>query len=193
MLKLVKIAVTGGIASGKTTVCELFKKAGAYVVSADAIAHELLDPETDLGRQIIRALGSDILQNGKINRQVVAEKVFKDPKALRELEQILHPVILTRIEQTYFEACQSNYKAFVVEIPLLYEIGAEGFYDVVIAVESDEKIAKQRFGRDYERRMKRHLDPKIKSAKAHYTIKNNGTLDDLRKEVEKLQQRVIHP
>ncbi len=199
MLKLLKIAVTGGVASGKSTVCEFFQKHGAYVVSADAITHELFDPHTDLGKQIIRTLGSDILQNGKINRKIVAEKVFKDSQKLTELEQTTHPSILARIEQDYDKACaKGGYSAFVVEIPLLFEIGAEPFYDITINVQAEPTIAMQRFQAkgytedEYNRRMLRQLSPHLKAAKANYTINNNGTLADLQQEVEKLTREFIH-
>ncbi len=194
MLKLKKIAITGGVASGKSTVCQLFQKLGAYVVSADEIAHELLDPNTDLGRQILNKLGKDILQNGEISRRLVAEKVFRDPKCLHELEQILHPEILKRIEREYESACLARrYASFIVEIPLLFEIGAEKYYDVVIAVIADEKIAKKRFCgtvEEFKRRMNRQLTPEEKVIKAHFIIKNNGSLDDLKIQVEKLNAKL---
>jgi dephospho-CoA kinase len=203
MLKLKKIAITGGVASGKSTVCQLFQKLGAYVVSADAIAHELLDPRTDLGRQILSKLGNDILQNGDISRPLVAEKVFRDPERLHELEKILHPEILRRIEREYESACRAeSYTSFIVEIPLLFEIGAEKFYDVVLAVIADEEIARDRFYKQghsthqYEKRMSRQWPPAKKSAKANYTIKNNGSLDDLKSQVEQLNAEITgvsHP
>jgi dephospho-CoA kinase len=199
MLKLKKIAITGGVASGKSTVCQLFQKLGAYVVSADAIAHELLDPNTDLGQQILSKLGEQILENGEINRRLVAEKVFRDPKKLHDLEQILHPEILKRIEREYECACRArSYTSFIVEIPLLFEIGAEKFYDVTIAVIAEEKIAKHRFysESEYERRMNHQWPPEQKTVKANYTIKNNGSLDDLEAQVEKLNAAltgVSHP
>lgn len=189
MLKLKKIAITGGVASGKSTVCQLFQKLGAYIVSADAIAHELLDPTTDLGRQILSLLGKDVLQNGRFSRRLIAEIVFRDPKKNHELEQILHPEILKRIEHEYEFACHAGkYRSFIAEIPLLFEIGAEKFYDVTIAVIADEEIAKQRYNREseYERRMSRQWSPEQKIVKANYTIKNNGSLNDLEAQVEKL-------
>jgi dephospho-CoA kinase len=190
MLKLQKIAVTGGVASGKTTVCKLFQELGAYVVNADAIVHELLNPKTEFGQQVIRLLGPDIVENGKINRSVVAEKVFKNSQKLRELETILHPAVLAQIERLYKKATGAT--LFVVEIPLLFEIGAETNYDAVIAVVTDEALAKKRFTasghttQEYERRMSRQLSQHIKSAKADYTILNNGTLQDLSSQVKKL-------
>jgi dephospho-CoA kinase len=198
MLNLIKIAVTGGVASGKSTVCQLFQKLGAYSVSADAITHKLFDPLTDLGQQIIYKLGSDILQNGKINRKIVADKVFKDQKLLLELEQILHPAVLKQIEQEYATVCKAGlYRAFVVEIPLLFEIEAESFYDVTINVNAEPEKAVERFTslgfneEDYNRRMSRQLSTTTKSAKAQFTINNNGTLEDLKCKVLELSERIF--
>lgn len=184
MLKLKKVAITGGIASGKSTVCQLFQELGAYIVNADTIAHELLNSKTDLGKQVLRKFGT-------LDRKLLAEKVFRDPKLLRELEQFLHPEIIQNIEQKYKKACEAKkYTSFVVEIPLLYEIGAETFYDAVIAVVTDEKIAKERYLQqgqkedEYERRMRRQLSPEQKAKSANFIIKNNGSLSDLKKQVE---------
>lgn len=197
MLKLIKIAVTGGVASGKSTVCQFFKELGACVVSADALSHELLDPNTNLGQQIIQLLGPDIQEDGKISRRIIADKVFREPKRLEQLEKLLHPAILRKIEENYRQACEKGgYTSFVVEIPLLYEIGAEGFYDVVVAVFTDEAVARKRFEKgqfqktEYDRRMNRQLKPHQKAAQANFTIYNNGSLDDLRREVTELNQRI---
>lgn len=198
MLKLKKVAVTGGVASGKTSVCQFFKELGAYVVNADAIVHELLTPDTDLGQQVIRQFGVEVLKNGQISRGIVAEKAFKDARALKKLEELLHPVVLQKIEKLYASACKTGqYSSFVVEMPLLFEIGAEAFYDVTIAVLSDEASAKKHFEQagfqkpEYDLRMSRQLRPEQKAAKANHTIHNNGSLDDLRREVAKLD-RTIH-
>lgn len=199
MLKLLKVAITGGVASGKSTVCQHLKKLGAYVVSADAIVHELLNPQTDLGQKIIKVVGSDIVQNGKIARSVVAKRVFEDPKLLREVEKILHPAVLKEIERLYAKILREGKSTlFVVEMPLLYEIKAQEFYDVVIAVSAEETKAKQRWvdsghhPKEYEMRMNRQIPAKIKSAKANYTIYNNSTLEDLYAQVEGLYQSELH-
>lgn len=198
MLKLKKIAITGGVASGKTSVCQFFEELGAYVVSADALVHDLLNPDTDLGQQIIRQFGHEIVHNGQISRRVLADLAFKDPSKLKKLEEVLHPAVLQKIEEEYAAACnKGSYSSFAVEIPLLFEIGAESFYDVVIAVISDDTKAKRRFDKagfretEYDLRMKRQLKPEHKAAKAHYTIINNGSLEDLRNEVIRLN-RIIH-
>ena len=80
MLKLKKIAVTGGLAAGKTTVCQLFKELGAYVVSADEIVHQMLSPDTVVGQQVVSLLGSDIVSGLGIDRKKIAAKVFYPPR-----------------------------------------------------------------------------------------------------------------
>jgi dephospho-CoA kinase len=193
MLKLKKIAITGGVASGKSSVCRFFQELGAYVVSADALVHELLSLETSLGQQVLKLFGPQILQDGKIERRILAELVFKTPSRLEALEKILHPAVLRSIEELYKQACEKRtFPLFVVEIPLLYEIRGEHFYDVIVTVLADEKIAKERFSQagfqpnEYERRMSRQLEPSQKVKRADYTLVNNGSLEQLRQEVIKL-------
>lgn len=198
MLKLKKIAITGGVASGKSSVCQFFKELGAYVVNADKVAHELLTPETNLGQQVIQQFGKEILENGEIRRKAIADKAFKDPKQLQKLEELLHPAVLQKIGELYTAACKKeNYTSFVVEIPLLFEIGAEHFYDVLITVLAPEKEARKRFEQagfqktEYDLRMKRQLPPEEKAARSHYIIHNNSSLKALQKEVVKVNE-LIH-
>lgn len=198
MLRLKKIAITGGVASGKSSVCRFFQELGAFAVNADAIVHELLVPDTDLGQQVIRQFGPEVYQNGKIDRKVLAEKAFGDSRQLEQLERLLHPAVLRKIEELYATACRSGtYASFVVEIPLLFEIRGEPFYDCIIAVLADEAIARRRFEQagfkliDYDRRMRRQMNPDQKAARAHYTIQNNGSLEDLKKQVVALNRAII--
>lgn len=182
MLK--KIAVTGGVASGKTTVCQFFQELGATVIFADKIVHDLL--KSHLKAKIIEEFGSHVVKNGQIDRKILADITFKDPQKLKKLENLIHPAVLEKIDEEYAKAKGA---CFVVEIPLLYEIGAEDSYDTVIAVVADEKIAKKRFVQagfsegEFDLRMKRQLKPEEKAGKAHFIIKNNGSLEDLRAQV----------
>ncbi len=193
MLALKKIAITGGIASGKSSVCQFFRELGAYVVSADALAHGLLSLENSLGQQVLNHFGPQILQHGKIDRRLLAAKVFKNPSLLEALEKLLHPAVLQKIEELYEQAkLQQAYTLFVVEIPLLYEIHSEDAYDAVVAVLTDESLAKKRFCQaghsedEYEKRMNRQWSPEEKAKRANYTLINNGSLAKLRQEVVKL-------
>ncbi len=195
MLDLKKIAITGGIASGKSSVCQFFKELGAYVVNADAIVHKLLTPDTDLGKQVIHLLGIPVPLDGSLFRKSIAEKVFKDPNLLTKIEQIIHPEVLKKIEELYLQAVKKGtYTCFVVEIPLLFEIRNEEFYDLVIAVLTDEGLARRRFEQsgfsvqDYEKRMERQMDPLKKADLSDWTIMNNGSLEHLKNQVTKINQ-----
>lgn len=190
MLELKKIAITGGVASGKSSVCRCFQELGAFVVHADAVVHELLDFDADLRQKVIRLFGPEIVVNDKINRKMIAERAFRDQELLAKLEEILHPAVCRRIEQAYQESCSSGvYASFVVEIPLLFEIQWESFYDYTVSVSANETVARQRFKQagfsteEYDRRMKRQLSPHQKKERAQYTIQNNGTFDDLKSQV----------
>ncbi len=198
MLKLKKIAITGGVASGKSAVCQFFQELGAYVVSADAIVHKQLSSKTNLGQQVLQLFGPEILEDGMISRRKLAEKVFQNPHQLEALERLLHPAVLNEIEEHYKRACEADrYTLFVAEIPLLYEIGAEDAYDVIVAVLADEQIAKARFEQagfqphEYDRRMSRQANPTLKAKKADYILTNNGSLAQLRQEVLKLNS-ILH-
>jgi len=195
MLDLRKIAITGGVASGKSSACQFFRELGAFVVSADAIVHELLRPDTALGQQVIRQLGPEVFRDGQISRKQIAERVFGNPEQLQALEKLLHPAVLKRIEELYQKAAATGtYTSFVVEIPLLFEIGGEPFYDVVVAVLADESLARHRFEQagfqkeEYDQRMIRQLSPSQKSARADYTLYNNGSLKELKQQIAALNQ-----
>ncbi len=198
MLRLQKIAITGGVGSGKTTVCQYFQECGAFVVNADAIVHELLNSDTLLGQQIIRQFGLKVIKNGTLNRGMIAEEAFENPQQLEKLEKLLHPSVLHKIEELYTQASrEGKYTSFVAEIPLLFEIKGESFYDCTVALLTDEKLARHRFEQagfkkeDYDRRMRRQLSPHQKAVRAHYTIQNNGTLEDLKHKVFELNKVIM--
>jgi dephospho-CoA kinase len=191
MLK--KIAVTGGIASGKTTVCRMFEEMGAAVCFADRVVHELL-LEPKLVEILCREFGEQIVQNGQIDRKVLGKLVFKDSKKLKRLEELLHPIVLESMEQKYAKA---EGLFFIAEIPLLYEIGADERFDAVVAVVADEKIAKQRFmakgfsEEEFNDRSRRQLSAEKKAKRAHFVITNHGTLEQLREKVLQLKDELL--
>ena len=193
---MLKVAVTGGLASGKSSVCQILQTCGAYVIDADKVVHKLLNPDTAVGQQIVGLLGSEILNDHKIDRDKIAQKVFSHPELLDKLEKHLHPAVLNEIEHIYKKiAQQKKASLFVAEIPLLYESESHRFFDLVIAIVSDESLAQARYlqatGRpstEYNLRMTRQFKPHIKAAKADYVIVNNGTYDDLKHQVLELFQ-----
>ena len=194
MLKVKKIAVTGGLAAGKTTVCHIFSELGAYVVSADEIVHQLLSPNSAIGQQVVSLLGSSIVSGSQFDRKKIAAKVFSQPTLLRALEEIVHPAVFNEIERRYQLVNQERkHPLFVAEIPLLYESEGEGRFDGVISVFADPELCKKRFvqethqdAQEFDKRMTRQIKPQQKIDRAQYTIENNGNLQELKQIVKNL-------
>lgn len=196
MLKLRKIAVTGGIASGKSSVCQIFKELGAFTVDADAVVHKLLDPASSLGKKIAHDLHLDVSSSTpQIFRKQIADKVFKSEERLQKLEALLHPIVNKTIESLYETACKEDkWTCFIVEVPLLFESKADSFYDGIITVISDPFLAERRFlsqgfsKEDYALRMKRQWKVEEKAKQSNWVIQNEGSLEDLKKQVIKIYQ-----
>jgi dephospho-CoA kinase len=194
MLKVKKIAVTGGLSAGKTTVCKIFKEFGAYVVSADQIVHRFLSLKTPIAQQVIVLLGPDIINKNKLDRKKIAAKVFDQPKLLTALEKILHSAVRNEIERKYWQISQGKkHRLFLAEIPLLFEAAMQEDFDGIVSVMADLDLCRRRFmqktchtAQEFDKRMTRQLSPEVKRGKAHYTIENNGTLKQLRNSVQKL-------
>lgn len=193
-----KIAITGGLSSGKSTVCQFLAELGAYVVSADEIVHNLLLSDPNVYQKVIDLLGSGILVNNQLNREAIAEKVFSQPEVLRSLESILHPLVFLEIELKY-QTVKNNpkYNLFVAEVPLLYETKSEILFDAVVVVTAKETLQKQRFIKKirqdhamFTERMLRQMPLEEKTKKADFVLINNENLTDLKNEVSKLASKL---
>ncbi len=191
MLKLKKIAITGSVAAGKSQVNSYFKKYGAYTVNSDKIVHKLLSINSPLGKQIIKLLGKDILVNNEINREKIAEKVFSNSEKLKNLEKLIHPYVFDEIKNEYDKAKNEKYNLFVVEMALLFEVGAESFYDYIITVIANINTRKERYKKnDFEKREQR-LFPQDKKAKlSNFTIVNETSLEELEKQVKLIIEKL---
>lgn len=191
--KIRLIAVTGIPSSGKSAVCQILSSRGAYIVNADDIVHKLLSSDPEVIRQVVEILGSQVVESGKINREKVAKIVFRDDQLLKTLEALLHPRVIEEIKKTYKEIKDSSkYKLFVVEIPLLFEIHFEDWFDTTITVVADEEACKNRFmskgftKEQFDLRTKKQLNQIEKSKRSDITIVNNGTIKDLEEKVSNL-------
>ncbi|MBS3903962.1 MAG: dephospho-CoA kinase [Simkania sp.] len=199
MLTLRKIAVTGGLSSGKSSVCRLMKSFGAYTVSADEIVHQLLSPHTELGKQIVTIFGQDILKGDHFDRSEIAKRAFGNLDKLHQLEALLHPAVLKEVEHQYKTLLTSTpFPLFVAEIPLLFEIKAERWFDQVVVVVASDSLCRNRFKASSNQsddqfflRTQRQLPIEEKMQKADYLIKNNGSLEDLKNQVKILYQTLI--
>lgn len=177
-----KIAVTGGLASGKTSVCHLFGKLGGFVVSADQIVHKLLTLNSDIGRAVVDAFGPGVVVGGELDRAAIAEIAFESSENLERLERLLHPAVRRELDLLYQEASQQpHYRFFVAEIPLLFETGMEDLFDTVVVVKADPEVCRHRFGneRQYTKRMQRQISTEEKEKRADFVLSNNGSLEEL--------------
>jgi dephospho-CoA kinase len=194
VLSLRKIAVTGGLAAGKSTVCRFLKESGAFIADADEIVRQLLTKDNPTAQQVIKLLGPEIITNNQIDRKKISNTVFSNPSKLRALELILHPAVRHEINRL-FETIKDSiaYRFFVAEVPLLYEAQMENEFDAVITVTADEKKARQRSqsAEEFDRRSRFQLPQAAKQAKATYVIKNEGDLNALKAEVTALIPQLL--
>lgn len=187
MLK--KIAITGSVATGKTEALRIFKRLGSFTLNADDIVHDLLLKDKNIKIAIIKHFGNEISEKGKINRKKLAKIVFEDEDKLKVLEKIIHPKVLNEIEKEYEKVKDKNFTFFVVEIPLLFETGAQKYFDITITISSKEEIAKKRYkGKDYIHRKKRQWLLKEKEKLSDFVITNNQTLPYLEKNIKKVSK-----
>ena len=190
MLNLKKIAITGTVATGKSTVCRILKDHGASTLSSDKIIHQLLANDPLCIKQITSLFGSQVTTDKKIDRKKVADIVFNDEKKLEALESLLHPLLLRRIDEEFKKVeAEGKNKYFVVELPLVQEIGKEEDFDLIVAVVSDNDKAVKRFTQagftknSLLKRNARQWDSEKKAKYADYVIENDGTVENLKQKV----------
>ncbi len=135
---MLKIGVTGGIGSGKTTVCRIFETLGVPVFYADEASRHILLNDASVRIDLIKFFGEEILTNGKPDRAKLGKTVFKDKKNLQKLNEILHPPTLKQ----YFDwqEMQSNYSYTIIEAALIYETGADQMIDQIIVVTAPRAV-----------------------------------------------------
>jgi dephospho-CoA kinase len=197
---MIAIGLTGGIGSGKSTVARLFAGHGVRVVDADAIAHEVMTPDTPVFDAVVERFGRAIVApDGTIDRQALAAVVFADDAARGELEAIVHPTVSAFISAELDRARAEN-QDVLVDIPLLVETDARGRYgfDLVVVVDAPEPVVLDRLMRERamdedaaRARMAAQSDRAVRLAAADVIIDNSGTLDELADMVENVWQWIV--
>ena len=184
------VGLTGGVASGKTAVSQVLREEGAYIIDADQIARELVQPHKPAWNEIIRAFGKEILQeDGSVDRKELADKIFADPEQRKVLNQILHPRIKEEIARRAREIGQKNPEAIVViDAPLLVELGMHHKVDRLIVVTSTQtqqmERLKKRDGRSPEealRLLSSQMPVEEKEKLADFVVRNEGSLEEMKK------------
>jgi len=191
------VGLTGGVASGKSVVSQILKEEGAYLIDADQIARELVQPRRPTWTALIKAFGKEIVQkDGSIDRKKLAVKVFSDPEQRELLNRILHPRIKKEMGRRLKAIGQKDPKAMVViDAPLLIETGDHREMDKVIVVTSTEaqqmERLKERAGIDQEeaRRIIASQVPTEEKLKvADFVIGNEGSLEDVERKAKEVFQ-----
>ncbi len=188
------IAVTGPLASGKSTFVELLGELGAETVSADEVVHYLLGEDDETVARVVKRFGEGVRGEEGIDRKALGRVVFGDAEALRDLEEILHPRVR---EETDRRAAGSEADLFVAEIPLLFEGGGEERFDLTVAVTSPEERRRawtEKRGMEEQQRRAiedRQMGQEEKARRADVVVKNDGDLDRLREQARSLVDRVL--
>ena len=188
------IAVTGPLASGKSTFVELLDELGAETVSADDMVHHLLAEDDETITRVTERFGEEVRGEKGIARKALSQVVFGDAEALRDLEEILHPRVR---EETDRRALESGSRLFVAEIPLLFEGGGEERFDLTVAVTSPEERrrawAEERGMEEQQRRAieDRQFSQEEKARRADVVVENDGDLEGLREQARILVDWVL--
>jgi len=190
----VTIAVTGPFASGKSTFVGLLGELGAETVSADEIVHDLLAEDQATISGVVERFGEDVRGEQGVDRRTLGRKVFGDPEALQDLENILHPLVR---RETQRRVAVSEASLFVAEVPLLFEGGSSADYDCTVAVVVPEE---RRRAWAAERGVDeaalaaietRQLGQEEKARRADVVVQNDGDVDKLRRQAEELRERSL--
>ncbi len=189
-----KIAIAGNIASGKTAVEGFFREKGYDVLDTDKIGHEVLCSHA---AEIIKAFeGEDISSGGVIDRQKLGAVVFSSYPARKKLENIVHPIIRKRLEEYFAE--HADEKVLLVAIPLLFEAKMEDLFDKIIFVFADDETRLERLmarnnlkKEDAMKRINSQMSQFMKLEESDYVFHNNGTLENLKNQVDDFCRRIL--
>ncbi len=193
------IGITGGIATGKSVVAHMFEELGAIIFSADDASREVMAPGSEVVRKVGAVFGKQfVLPDGHADRTALAALVFSNSEAREKLEKITHPAILELLRKRIEDAQRNDPAAFlVVEAPLLFEANLESWFDEIIVVASVRRIQVERLlsrnritPDEAYRRIESQMPLEEKMALADRVIHNDGDMEETRKQVEDLWERL---
>lgn len=189
------VGLTGGIATGKSTVSEVFREHGIPVVDADQLARKVVEPGRKAWKRIKTEFGEEVFhENGTLNREALGELIFNDVEKRRKLNKITHPEIHKEIMWAAIKYFLKGYQFIVMDLPLLFESGSmlEYLYKIIV-VTCEEDLQLQRLmdrNSMSESRAKQRICAQMplesKCEKAHFVVENSGTVEDTRQQVIKI-------
>ena len=197
---MLKVGLTGGIASGKSTVSKIFASFGAKVLDADEVAREVLLPGQPAWTRVRQAFGQEFFHaDGKVKRKQLRKLVFADPEKRSQLNAIVHPEVMKEINrraEIFSSSVQTE--VLLVDVPLLLEVGLANRFDKIVVVYVGESVQisrlLQRDGiseEEAKEALKVQMALSKKVEEADYVIDNSGTLEETRGQVEKVWEELI--
>jgi dephospho-CoA kinase len=196
---MILVGLTGGVATGKSTVAKMFERCGALVIDADALAHQVVEPSKPAWHAIIKTFGKSVLNPDRsLNRQTLGAMVFRSRSKLRRLEQIIHPRVAREQARLTRQAARNDPKAVVIyDVPLLFEVGIDKRVDRVIVVTADQETQitrlKKRNGftrAEALRRIRSQMPIKQKIAAADYVLDGTTPRSRLLAQVRRLYREL---
>jgi dephospho-CoA kinase len=191
------VGLTGGIGAGKSMVAQFFAELGALVIDADQLARMVIDRGTEGFAEVLLRFGDDVITNGDIDRKKLADVIFHDESARKDLEAIIHPRVQALFAEAVADLDQDD--ILIYEIPLLVETGAAEKFDYVITVESELELRKERLLKrglyisQIEKRIAAQASPEAREEVADWVIHNDSDEDSLLRQVENLWESVLLP
>ena len=191
------IGITGGIGSGKSTATAILKEKGAFIIDADLIAREIVEPGQPALAELAAEFGEDIVNDsGVLRRRVLAQRAFVDKERTERLNAITHPRIAERTRELFAEAAESGAEVIVHDSALLIELGLDRAVDITAVVSAPEELRLQRLvdkrgldEQDARHRIARQMGEQERCAAADVVVDNSGTIDELAAQVEQLWER----
>ncbi len=192
---MLRVGLTGGIASGKSTVARVFRELGAHVLDADRIAREIVPPGSPALARVARAFGKEMIRpDGTLDRAALGAVVFADEGKRRVLEGLLHPLILDEIDRRIDELERSDPQGVViVEAALILEMGRQEEFDTLVVVWADEEQQRRRMmqrdnlsAEDAERRLDAQMPLSEKRSRAQFVVDNSGDPAACRADAERV-------
>ena len=192
------VGLTGGIASGKSTVAEILKRQGAAIINADVLAREVVEPDRQAWTEIVKTFGTAVLQPDRaLDRQKLRAIIFDDAAARKKIESIIHPQVRALAEQRIREHASAGYAVIVYEVPLLFEGNLQEWLRPVILVACDVDTQRKRLqSRDNlsavqaQKHIEAQMSLEEKRRLADYVIENNGSLEDLEHQVQAVLEKI---
>lgn len=189
-MKKIKIAITGGIGSGKSSVSDYLEKKGYPVLRADLIAKEMMAQNADIKKLIIKEFGEESYEGDRLNTKFIAANVFNNEDNVLKINAIVHPPVMERIDNISNELFQKHNIVFI-ETALVYEANLEDFFDYILLVLADEKqriqrvINRENISEDEVRaRMHHQIPDEEKKDDADFVLDNNTTIQELENRIE---------